>query len=165
MYEIKLKDLLDKIVDNIQDKEPIGVVIMQMREGVKMKDITFSKELILKWLYKRINIHGENNRHIPLRKDNRDRFLNNELTGDELVKGDYLVYTSQEFSETIYEFRDLKGLEDFIREFHDEHFHFLIPIIKGEIKEYEIEGNPNEISIGENEEDFKHIINRKIKWT
>lgn len=162
MNEIKLKDLIELIIEEMNDP------------WIKSRKVNFIDE----WMLKRVDIIGESNENIPHRIDihkERKRENNNLLTGEEIIRGKYLVYwcNGHDGFETISEHNDLKEVEDFILDFHDNSFINMILVFQdGKIKKWEVTGpsktyeviNKEIKSDGIPRSTIKTTIHAKLKW-
>lgn len=163
MNEIKLIDLINIIIKEMNDP------------WIDSKRVGFIKD----WMLKKLVISGESNKHIPGFnqedfRDERKEENNNLLTGNEIIKGEYLVYwcCGHDAEEVIEEYSELKGVEDFLLEFHDNSFLNTILVFQdGRIKEWEVNGPPNTRKVIDQKvingitcTTTKTIIHAKVEW-
>lgn len=161
MNEIKLIDLIDVIIKEMNDP------------WIDSKRADFTKE----WMLKRLDISGESNEDIPNRIEmhrERKKEDNNLLTGEEIVKGEYLVYwcDGHTGSEIISEYDNLKEVEDFILDLHDNDFVNMILVFQdGRIKEWKVTGPPKtyeeidkKMVDGIYHTRVRTIIHAKLEW-
>lgn len=167
MNEIKLIDLLKIIVS---------------KEGEEDEDY----DIIKSWYLKRIEVYGKSNLHIPYLEihgdedpyctkcEERTKENNNLLTGEEIVKGKYLVYScgGHDGTETIVEYDNLEEVENYLLNFYDNNFINSILVFEdNQVKDWKVEGPPNTVEFIDEEIEngiikgvAKTIIRAEIKW-
>ncbi|MNC28151.1 hypothetical protein D3C75_763490 [compost metagenome] len=129
----------------------------------------------LNWLQKNIRVCGESDCSDLDEYKERCAEDGNELTGHEVLKGNYWVYDygGHDGTAELFQYNELSDVEDFIVRFYDNPFvNEIIVFIDGKETSYEVYGPLNKFKRGPQEyvdeiglvETIKEVVNRKVRW-